>query len=309
MAIYLHKGCFDGVTSGALAMWFLREREAAADPALVPVDYSEATTWLARPLEGGSCVVDFLYHPSATYWWDHHGNPFRQPRWREDYEQRRSPFVHWDPQTKSCAGLMVRTLASAEFDVPAHLRRTATWADQIDSASYPTPEDAVVRPSAARRLALSLRVDNTVAYHTALARAIAEFDVEEVVRRPPFAVTVAKAMTRYTKGVERMRGTATLEGDVVVYTLDDDEILSDRLVPFFLHRDAHFSVGILRTGGQVKVTANANPWQPSQGPDLGRIFASYGGGGRHDVGSVIIEGPSATQPEGVVQQVLDALQS
>lgn len=309
MAIYLHKGCFDGATSGALAAWFLRKRGAVSTPDIVPVDYDEAATWLASPLASGSCVVDFLYHPSATYWWDHHGNPFRQSQWREEYEQRLSPYVQWNPQAKSCAGLMVRAFTSVELDVPAHLRQTAEWADLIDSASYPTPEDAVVRLSAARQLALSLRVDNTVAYHTALVRTLAEANVDEVVGRPPFAATVAEARTRYAKGVERMRDVARLDGNVVVYTLDADDILSDRLVPFFLHHDADYSLGILRTRHQVKVTANANPWRPHHGPDLGRIFAGYGGGGHHDVGSVILQGSDATQPEGVLRQVLDVLQA
>jgi hypothetical protein len=308
MAIYLHKGCFDGVTSGALAMWFLRERGATDDPVLVPIDYDEAATWLACSLESRSCVVDFLYHPSATYWWDHHGNPFRQPQWREEYERRLSPYVQWDPRARSCAGLMVRIFTSSDLDVPVHLRRTADWADQIDSASYPTPEDAVVQLSAARQLALSLRVDSTVSYHTALARALTEVNVEDVVRRPPFVATVEEAKAQYARGVEQMRNTAKLDGNIVVYSLDNDDILSDRLVPFFLHRAADYSVGILRKGHQVKVTANANPWHPSHGPDLGRIFASHGGGGHHDVGSVIIKGADVS-PEEIVREVLEVLQS
>jgi hypothetical protein len=247
-------------------------------------------------------------HWSLSDWWDHHGSPFRRPAWREDYERRATPFVRWDPRAKSCAGLlMVRTLSSIGLDVPAHLRRTADWADLIDSASYPTPEDAVVRPSAARQLALSLRLDNTAAFHSALVHTLAASDVDEVVRRQPFAAAATAAMARYAAGVTRMRDAAKVTGRVVVYGLDEDDTLSDPLVPFFLYRDADYAVGTLRRGRRVKVTANANPWRSPQGPDLGRIFAPYGGGGHHDVGSVILKGSDAAQPEDLVGKLLEVL--
>jgi len=309
MAIYLHKGCFDGVTSGALALWLLRKQGGDANPVFVPIDYDESATWLAQSLGSGSCVVDFLYHPSATYWWDHHGNPFRLPQWRKEYELRISPFISWDPSAKSCAGLMVRALTAAEFKIPIHLRRTADWADQIDSASYPTPEDAVVKPSPARQLALSLRVDSTAAYHTALAQALIETDVEEVVLRPPFRSAVENAKARYERGIERIRSTAKLDRDVVIYNLDEEDVLGDRLIPFFLHRKANYSLGIWRIGRRVKVTANANPWQPPHDLDLGRIFTHYGGGGHHDVGSVILKDSDAMRPEAVLQKILNAIQA
>lgn len=307
LTVYIHKGCFDGVTSGALVTWLLRTRDDTAHPEIVPVDYAEAAEWLGRPLPAVAAVVDFLYHPSATYWWDHHGNPFRQTAWRDEYERRTSLFVQWDSDAKSCGGLILRTLTAAGFDVPDHLRNTAAWADLIDSASYPTPEDAVIQPSLARQLALSLRVCDTAEYHTELVYALADRDLAEVVRLEPFSTMAATALDLYAAGVERMQQASKLEGNVVIYTLDEDETLSDRMVPFFLFRDAGYSLGLLRNEQHIKVTANANPWRPSIGVDIGLIFARHGGGGHHDVGSVIMERTDAAGAEAVMRDVLNTL--
>jgi hypothetical protein len=308
MAIYLHKACFDGCASAAIAAWLLRARAGASAPAILPVGYGEAAAWLARPLEPSSCVVDFLYHPDAAYWWDHHENPFRNPAWYTEYRARSSPLFRWDPDAGSCAALMARSIHEEGLELPGHLERTARWADLIDRAAYPTPEAAVIRPSEARRLSLSLRTDASAPYQAALVRALGEADVEEVARWPPFAGAVERTMERYAQGVETMRSSARVERNVVLYTFDDQHGLVDGLVPFYLHRDVEYSVGIFRQDAQIKVTANENPWHRPLGPDLGRLFARYGGGGHHDIGSVILD-RDGVQPERVVHEVLRVLQA
>jgi len=51
-----------------------------------------------------------------------------------------------------------------------------------------------------------------------------------------------------------------------------------------------------------------NPWHRPRGPDLGRLFSRYGGGGHHDIGSVILD-RDGVQPERVVQEVLRVIQA
>jgi hypothetical protein len=307
MTIYIHRGCFDGAASGALAVWLHAQRHQARNVDISPIGYVDAAAWLLRPLVAGACVVDFLYHPSAELWWDHHVNPFRREVWRKDYERKESSFVQWDPKAPSCAGLIVRCLLAEGIEPPEHLRRTAEWADLIDSASYPTPEDAVTRPSAARQLALSLMMDDSVGYETNLVRALSERDIKEVRTEAPFRQAASEAMARYARGLERMRQSASLEGNVVVYRVDSRGAICDRLMAFYLHRDADYSLGIIRTSAETKVSANANPWRRPDGPNLGRIFERHGGGGHHDVGSVIFPGAHNSRPERVLREVLKSL--
>src|SRR5688572_23271712 len=309
VTIHIHKACFDGVVSGALVSWWIAERGIGAfPPRVAPVDYGDAATWLGHPLGPEDSVVDFLYHPDAATWWDHHVNPFRRAAWRKEYVVIASSFVRWDPEAKSCAGLIARCLSAEDFEIPAHLCRTVQWAELVDSASYPTPEDAVVRQSAARRIALSLAVDDSISYHQELVDSLLSSDVEGVVERSPVREAVAKAAVWYERGIERMREGATREGNIIVYRVESIDSISDRLVAFYLYRDADYSLGIVRRGAETKVTANANPWQSPDGPDLGRIFARHGGGGHHGVGSVVIPGSDSTRAERVLREVLDALQ-
>jgi hypothetical protein len=309
MKIYLHKACFDGVASAAIAIWMLQRLKKEELIGMELVDYDVGRSWPMVPLDSGACVVDFLYHPDAVYWWDHHETSFFDAKLQRHYEKRRSATMLWDPNMPSCAGLIANCASQLGERPPSHLLDTVHWADKLDSASYDSAEEAVQNKSAARQIALSFRVDSSLEYHRLLIRSMQNLRLDEIVKSPPFRERSVEALQRYSKGLELMHENSRLEQDIVLYDLTLGSEIVDRMMPFFLFPEANYSLGIWRNPDQTKVTCNASPWRKPSGPNLGRVFAQYGGGGHRDVGSVILPRKSDTSAEKLLREIADAIQT
>jgi hypothetical protein len=287
MKVYFHRACFDGIASAVTATALLERTLGETSFEFLPVDYSIRAEWEAMPLADHSCVVDFLYHPSATYWWDHHATTFVSSKAREDYRKRKSQYVAWDPEAPSCAGFIYRA-ARGRCPLQRHLEDTIRWADKLDAATYDSPDEAVRQLSPARLIALSFVVEDTPIYYDFLIRSLLRTTVEEVASTTWCRVLCDEAKRRYELGIELFRRTSSYEAGTVLYDITVRDEIIDRMIPYYLYPQADYSLGIVRTNDRsAKITCNANPWRRPSGPHIGEIFARYGGGGHRDVGSAL----------------------
>src|SRR5215467_2006122 len=112
--LYFHYPCFDGVVSAALAWEFLEQQTGWSINELCPVNYAVRDKWLASELKGPCAIVDFLYHPSADFWADHHATSMLTKEAKADYQRRKASFpLFFDEQAESCASLLFRHLGQA----------------------------------------------------------------------------------------------------------------------------------------------------------------------------------------------------
>ena len=176
--IYYHCPCFDGMVSAALLADFLVDRASWSEVALVGVNYHEKHDWLARRLDRPAAVVDFLYHPHADHWADHHVTTFLSEAARADFEKpedekrkdepgqdERKPKVRvYDQGAHSCAGVLWRHLESEHCFRLDRYEEAVRWADKIDSAAYDSVEEAVRGDAPALRIAKSLGLGDKDGY-------------------------------------------------------------------------------------------------------------------------------------------------
>lgn len=142
-ALYFHAPCFDGIVSSVLAIDFLEVAHEWTFRAFHPVGYDLKTRWASYNLPEASVVVDFLYHPHALFWADHHPTTFVTSQFRDDYKKRGSRrWAYFDPQAPSCASLLWERLFSLEHYRNPRYTEMVHWADKIDSARYASVEEA-----------------------------------------------------------------------------------------------------------------------------------------------------------------------
>ena len=154
--LYVHFPCFDGVVSGVLAIHFLEQSKHWHIDEIYPVNYDRRDTWLRSALPKHSAIVDFLYHPHAEFWADHHLTSFVNPASRLDFDRKQSRTpLFYDSHCGSTASLLWTRLGKSIRNAD-HLTEMVHWAEKIDSAAYSSVDEAVLGDDPALRINFSL---------------------------------------------------------------------------------------------------------------------------------------------------------
>ena len=287
--VYLHFPCFDGVVSAVLASEYLKRKQGAETEQFVPVNYADRETWLASSLAKPAAVVDFLYHPDAAFWADHHSTTFLNAAMEERFRQSGSADLLYDPEATSCAEVIWRK--SYRLLREPRFREMVDWAPRIDGARYETVKDAVLGEAPALQINLSLMQDSSVDYCRFLVEGLRSKSLAEVAASPRVERNYKKAREATLSGQRMFRKASHLEKDeIVVFNVGKmGKAHLSRYAPYLEYPGARYSVGIFQTDDGAKITAMRNPWRRFKSVPLGSIFSSYGGGGHQRVASVLLK--------------------
>jgi len=75
----------------------------------------------------------------------------------------------------------------------------------------------------------------------------------------------------------------TIFFDVTGYDLEG----YNKFVPYYLHPESVYSVGLSKSSFRVKISVGSNPWTPAENLiNLAKICERYGGGGHARVGAI-----------------------
>src|SRR5215467_10935704 len=214
--LYFHSPCFDGVASAVLAWDFLKTRHGWSEPELHAVNYEIRDTWLSSHLGSQSAVVDFLYHPDATFWADHHLTAFLDGTAKHYQEARRDPFLIYNPEADSCAGLLWRELHILFSHRNPRYSSLVSWAEKIDAAKYDSVEEAITGSSPALRIALGFAAGEGRSHSEQLVRDLLVRTIDEVAEAPDVRRRYDKVRALLDAGLDRFKRTAQLEEDQIV---------------------------------------------------------------------------------------------
>src|SRR6266849_1400583 len=170
--IYFHSPCFDGIASAVLTCDFLEAGRGWSQLTLQPVNYELREAWLDCSLAQPGVVVDFLYHPTAEFWADHHQTTFLTERARQHFEAHRGPDLVYDDRADSCAMLLWEHLAKGFNHRNLSYGDLVYWAEKIDAARYESVKEAMESTAPALRINLSLSVGRAEGYCEELVRAL-----------------------------------------------------------------------------------------------------------------------------------------
>ena len=314
--LYFHDPCFDGLVSGVLAWVFLEQCENWRIERFCPANYDMRQSWLSTELSGPTAVVDFLYHPQAMFWADHHLTTFITKNARKDFEERKTNFeqrktrdcLFFDGSARSCAGMLWEHLHARIADA-ARYGEMAGWAEKIDSANYSSVSEAISGDAPALRISRSLMLHNGLDYSRFLLKELRVGDLSRVAQLEPVRTRFDEVRRRIAAGLKSVEGQVTLRGAAVAVfdvPASEDEIIS-RYVPYHFFPEARYSIGIVRSADGVKVTAMRNPWVDFESVPLGKILEEFGGGGHQRVGALVLPLEQAGQVERVVNRLISEM--
>jgi hypothetical protein len=289
LTVYLHFPCFDGVISAVLACEYLERKHGWKTSEIVPVNYSGRETWIARQLAKPAAVVDFLYHPDADFWADHHQTTFLTPELEAHFSQESSANLLYDAGVASCAEVIWRK--SARLLREPRFREMVEWARRIDGARYDSVQEAVLGDTPALRISFSFLRDSSAEYCRFLVESLRLKSLAEVAASQHVAKSYQSVRRAILSGQRLFRKASRLEKDgiVVFHVEDTGKALLSRYAPYLDYPKARYSVGIMDTSHGAKITAMRNPWRRFRSVPLGQIFSHYGGGGHQRVASVLLK--------------------
>lgn len=290
--VCFHDKCFDGAVSAAVFSRFYRERIHPG----AEFHYTGMTHKASRPFEDGTfdgdenAIVDFKYSssPLLTWWFDHHQSAFLTPEDAAQFRAGSWDRKFYDPTHKSCTKFLA-TVATENFGFDARpLAELIHWADIIDGAQFESPQMAVALAEPALQLALVIEAAPDPMLVPHLIPHLTELPLAEVIRLPLVAEHLGPLLERHRATQEILRDRIDAREGVIFFDVSDLDLEGyNKFIPYLLHPECLYSVGVSASPTRAKVSVGTNPWrEPDLEMNLASLCERYGGGGHARVAAI-----------------------
>ena len=297
--VFYHDHCFDGACSASIFTRFHRECMGTAS-SFDYVGLSHKAGGLFNVVEyceGENAIVDFKYSnsPSVTWWFDHHQSAFLNEADRAQFlagqaDGSQAMRKFYDPLYISCTSFIAyigRTKFA--FDT-APLQELLHWADIVDGAKYESAQSAVEMEAPAMKLTMCIESAPDSSLGLKLIPLLTEMPLQAVLDQPFVQEMVGPLMAKHRAGIELIRERAVCERGTIYFDITDQPTEGyNKFIPYYLHPEGNYNVGLSRSSFRVKISVGTNPWTqlpPEKLVNIAAICESYGGGGHARVGAI-----------------------
>jgi hypothetical protein len=293
--VFYHDKCFDGACSAALFSRFYRERiRSDVDFVYSGLLHRAGSLFDENQFDGDeNAIVDFKYSasPKITWWFDHHESAFLSPADATHFEQDQSNRKFYDPDFKSCTSF-IAMIAKEHFGFdPAPVAELIKWADIVDGAMYEDAKSAVEMKDPAMKLTMAIEASADRDFVKKMIALLAYDPLATILEEPFVASVLPPLLERHERSIDILRQRAHEKDGTIFFDITDlDQEGYNKFIPYYLHPDSIYSIGLSKSSFRVKVSVGSNPWAKREPTvNLARICERYGGGGHARVGAISFE--------------------
>jgi hypothetical protein len=297
--VFYHDKCFDGACSASLFTRFHRECIASGPSyAYHGLVHRAGALFDEREFTGDeNAIVDFKYSasPKVTWWFDHHLSAFLTPEDNKHFLAcQRDPACaarkFFDPTYTSCTSFIAH-IASTRFSFDKKpVADLIRWADIVDGALYESPEAAVEMAAPAMKLTLIIESTQDPSFIPRLIPLLTEMPLSDVLAQPFVAGLLPPLLERHRQAIELIRERAEERDGTIFFDITDHLLEGfNKFIPYYLHPNATYSIGLSKSSFRTKVAVGSNPWtkaDPAKMVNLAQVCERYGGGGHARVGAI-----------------------
>jgi hypothetical protein len=289
--------------------------------------------------------------PRLTWWFDHHQSAFASAEDEAVFRAGQADVStsmrkFFDPSYVSCTGWIAH-IASTRFGMDVSgLSELIHWADVVDGAKYESAQAAVEMEAPAMKLTLVIESAPAVVIESADDRAgsemqvsplrrksapsvemtnlsgvsisqrfiplLTEMPLQQVLEQPFVQELLGPLMERHWAALELIRRRATCERGVIAFDITDQPTEGyNKFIPYYLHPEGTYNVGLSKSSFRTKVSVGTNPWTPKPASELANIAAiceRYGGGGHARVGAISFPVDREAEARAAAREIVAALQ-
>ena len=315
LKVFFHDRCFDGASSAALFSRFYRERISSD----VEFEFSgllhrAGSLFNEADFTGDqNAIVDFKYSPSPkiTWWFDHHESAFLSPADAAHFEQEQTNCKFYDPSFKSCTSF-IAMIATEHFGFnPQPVSDLVRWADIIDGALYQDAKTAVEMKEPAMQLTMVIESSQDAGFVPRLIPLLATKPLAEVIEAPFIAPLLPPLLERHQKSIALLRERTESKDGTLFFDVTDYELEGyNKFVPYYLHPESIYSIGLSKSSFRMKVSVGSNPWAPSPPVvNLAKICERYGGGGHARVGAISFDVNQQAAARQAAKEIVEELRA
>jgi hypothetical protein len=325
--VFYHDKCFDGACSASLFARFYRERiHGGATFEFCGLVHRAGALFNDADFTGDeNAIVDFKYSasPKITWWFDHHLSAFLTPEDNADYlrgqaipagepgSQRLRKF--YDPTYTSCASFLAH-IATRDFGFDAApVADLIHWADIVDGALYASAQSAVEMADPAMKLTMVIESTQDPTFVPRLIPMLTEQPLSEIIASPLVAPLLPPLLEHHQHMIELIRERSTCERGTITFDISDQETEGyNKFIPYYLHPEAVYNVGLSRSSFRAKVAVGSNPWttmDPAKMVNLATICERYGGGGHARVGAISFPPDRADDARKAAEEIVEELRA
>ena len=309
--VFYHDKCFDGASSAALFSRFYRERiRSDVDFVYSGLLHRAGALFDESQFDGDeNAIVDFKYSssPKITWWFDHHESAFLSPADASHFEQDQSDRKFYDPVFKSCTSF-IAMIAKEHFGFdPRPVAELVHWTDIVDGAMYEDAKSAVEMKAPAMKLTMAIEASSDREFVKKMIPLLAYYPLARILEEPFVAAVLPPLVERHERSIDILRQRMEEKDGTIFFDITDLNLEGyNKFIPYYLHPDSVYSVGLSKSSFRVKVSVGSNPWSKREPTvNLAKICERYGGGGHARVGAISFD---VTQSDAAHQAALEVVE-
>ncbi len=267
-----------------------------------------------------NAIVDFKYSasPRITWWFDHHLSAFLTPADQQSFlacQQDPVCAAHkfFDPTYTSCTGFLAHIAATRFGFDTGPVSELIHWADIVDGALYESPQAAVEMGAPAMKLTLIIESTQDPAFIPRLIPLLTEMPLEAVLSQPFVADLLPPLLGRHQQALELIRARSEEKDGTVFFDITDYPLEGfNKFIPYYLHPQATYSIGLSKSSFRTKVAVGSNPWtkaDPAKMVNLAQVCERYGGGGHARVGAISFPPDQADRARDAAREIVAELRA
>jgi hypothetical protein len=313
--VFYHDRCFDGASSAAVFSRFYQERiRNDVEFVFSGLLHRAGSLFNEDNFDGDeNAIVDFKYSssPKITWWFDHHESAFLTPADAAHFEQAQSNRKFYDPDFKSCTSF-IATITEQRFGFdPTPVADLVHWTDIIDGAMYPDARTAVEMQAPAMKLTMVIESAQDRNFIPRLIPMLATKSLAQILDESFVAPLLPPLLQRHQRSMTILQDRTESKDGTVFFDITDQDLEGyNKFIPYYLHPECTYSVGLSKSSFRVKVSVGSNPWAPSEpSVNLARICERYGGGGHARVGAISFEVTQQEVARNAAREIVEELRA
>ncbi len=197
----------------------------------------------------------------------------------------------FDPNYTSCTSFLAHIGATKFGFNTAPVAELIHWADIVDGAKYESPEVRRRDGCPGHEADADHRVlAGPDAFIPRLIPLLTEMPLAEVLAQPFVAGLLPPLLERHQQAIELIRSRSEERDGTIFFDITDQPLEGfNKFIPYYLHPQATYSIGLSKSSFRTKVAVGSNPWtkaDPAKMVNLAQICERYGGGGHARVGAI-----------------------